>query len=86
MFMKILKNAIQTEYTKLILFDMITDMLSNKKPLTNSYRIIYQRYKTKHFFNFITQSYFAVPKNIRVDSAHYYHENSRQTTVSTNWN
>ena len=41
MFMKILKNAIQTEYTKLILFDMITDMLSNKKPLTNSYRIIY---------------------------------------------
>ena len=41
----------------LIVFDdMNADMLSNKK----------------NFLVFITQSYFAVPKNIRLNSTHYF--------------
>ena len=53
----------------LIVFDdMIADMLSNKRPnpiVTELYiRIIY--------IIFITQSYFAVPKIIRLNSTHYF--------------
>ena len=45
----------------LIVFDdVIADMLSNKKLNPNIYLV------------FISQSYFAVPKNIRLDSMHYF--------------
>ena len=48
---------------------MIADMLSNKKLnliVTELFR------KLNISLVFITQSYFAVPKNIRLDSTHYF--------------
>ena len=48
----------------LVLFDdMIADMLSNKKLRVRKLNIS---------LVFITQSYFVVPKNIRLNSTHYF--------------
>ena len=55
------------------LFDnMIADMLSNKKlnPVVTELFLIGT--KPHICFGFIMQSYFAVPKNIRLNSMHYY--------------
>ena len=50
----------------LVVFDdRIADMLSNKKPR-------YKGTKLNTFLVFITQTYFAVPKNIRLRSTHYF--------------
>ena len=60
----------------LIVFDdMIADMLSNKKldPIVNEFFI--RSRKLNISLVFITQSYIAVPKNIRLNSTHY--ENSK---------
>ena len=62
-----MKNA------KLIVFDaMVTDMLSNKKldPLVN--QLFIWGGKLNISLVFITQSYFAVPKNTRMNSSHYF--------------
>ena len=57
---------------------MIADMLSNKKlnPILTQFII---RGKTLNIsLVFITQSYFAVPKDIRLNSTHYFnYENSK---------
>ena len=56
-----------------MVFDsMIPDMLSIKETYPNSNSVIYQRQKTKHFSCFYSQSYFAVPKDIRLTSTHYF--------------
>ena len=57
----------------LIIFDdMIADMLSNKKlNLIVTEMFIWGR-KFSICLVFITQSYFAVPKNIRLHSTHYF--------------
>ena len=55
----------------LVVFDdMIADMLSNKKlnPIVNESLI--RGIKLNTSLIFITQSYFAVPKNIRLNSTH----------------
>ena len=55
----------------LIVFDdMIADMLRNKKlnPIVTELIIRGRTFSLA----FITQSYFAVPKNIRLNSAHYF--------------
>ena len=58
---------------KILLFfnDMIADMLSNKKidPVVTELFIRGRKLNTSLLF--ITQSYFAVPKNIRLNSTHY---------------
>ena len=51
--------------------DIIADMLSNKKTLSNSYWIIRNR-KLNISLVFIMQSYFAAPKNFRLSSMHYF--------------
>ena len=51
---------------------MIFDMFSNKKTPTKSNRFIYQMQKTKYFFVFIPQSYYAVAKKIRLNSPNYF--------------
>ena len=57
----------------LIVFNyMIANMLSNKKlyPIVNE---LFIRGKALNIFLvFITQSYFAMPKNIRLNSTHYF--------------
>ena len=56
----------------LIVFDdMIADMLSNKKLNPIVAELFIRRRNQKNFFVFITQSYFAVSKDIRLNSTHY---------------
>ena len=58
---------------KLILFnDMIADMLSNKKPIPIVTELFIRGRKLNISLLFITQSYFAAPKNIRLNSTHYF--------------
>ena len=57
----------------LILFDdMITDMLSNKKSNPIVTKLFIRGRKLNIYLVFITQFYFAVPKNIRLNSTHYF--------------
>ena len=55
----------------LIVFDdMIADMLSNKK--INPTELYIRQRKSNIFLAFITQSFFAVQKNIRINSTSYF--------------
>ena len=55
----------------LIVFDdMIADMLSNKK--INPAELYIRQRKRNIFLAFITQSFFAVQKNIRINSTSYF--------------
>ena len=57
----------------LIVFDdMILGMLSNKKRNPIGTELFIRERKLKFSLAFITQSYFAVPKNIRLNSTHYF--------------
>ena len=57
----------------LIIFDDITaNMLSNKKFNPIVTKLFKRRRKLNIFLVFITQSYSAVPKNIRLNSTHYF--------------
>ena len=49
---------------------MIADMLRNKK--LNPTELYIRGRKTNIFLALITQSYFAVPKNIRINATHYF--------------
>ena len=72
-FIKILKNIIQIKKEILFLFDcIIADMLSNKK-CNSLVTELFTREKSKYFsLLFITKSYFAVSKNIRPNSTHFF--------------
>ena len=52
--------------------DMIVHMLSNKKLKPIVTELFISGRKLNISLVFITQSYFAVPKNIRLNSAHYF--------------
>ena len=52
--------------------DMIAHMLSNKKFKPIVTELFISGRKLNISLVFITQSYFAVPKNIRLNSAHYF--------------
>ena len=57
----------------LIVFDyLIADMLSNKKLNPIVTELFIRGRKLNISLVFITQSYFAVPKNIRLNSTHYF--------------
>ena len=57
----------------LIIFDdMITDMLNNKKINSIATELFIRDRKLNIYFVFITQSYLAVPKDIRLNSTHYF--------------
>ena len=57
----------------LIVFDdMIAAMLSNKKLNSVVTNLFIKHRKLNTSFVFLTQSYFAVPKNIRLNSTHYF--------------
>ena len=69
-FIKILKNTIQIKI--LIVFDdMIAHMLNNKKRNPIVTELFIRGRKLNISLVFITQSYFAVSKNIRLNSTHY---------------
>ena len=56
----------------IVLDDMIADMLSNKKLNPIVTELFIRGRKLNISLVFITQSYCAVPKNIRLHSAHYF--------------
>ena len=51
---------------------MIADMLSNKKLNPIVTQLFIRSRKLDIFLVFITQFYFVVPKNIRLNSTHYF--------------
>ena len=52
--------------------DVVADMLSNKKLKPRVTELFIKKRKLNISLVFITQSYFAVPKNIRLNSTHYF--------------
>ena len=73
MFTKILKNIIQEKKHKvLIVFDdMIADMINNKKLNPIVTKLFIRGRKRNISIVFITQSYFKVPKDVRLNSTQY---------------
>ena len=65
----------------LIVFD---DMISNKKFNPIVTELFIRGRNLNISLVFITQSYFAVPKNIRLDSTLFYYANLKQARASTN--
>ena len=63
---------------------MIADMLSNKKLDPIVTELFIRGRKLNISLVFITQSYFAVPENIRLNSTRFCYENSKQKRTSTN--
>ena len=70
-FIKILKKTIQIKML-IVIDDMIADMPSNKKlnPVVTELFIRWRKLNISLVF--ITQSYFTVPQNIRLNSTHYF--------------
>ena len=52
--------------------DMIAHMLNNKKPNPIATKLFIRGRKLNICLVFIIKSYFAVPKNIRLNSSHYF--------------
>ena len=64
----------QNERWKILIISdgMIVDMLSNKNLKQIVTELFIRERKLNISFIFITKSYFAVPKNIRLNSTHYF--------------
>ena len=56
---------------KLILFDMIVDIMTNKKFQTRIKELFIRCRKLNITLIFITQSYFSVPEEVRLKATHY---------------
>ena len=65
------KILIQKRKILITFDDMIADMLSNKKLNLIVTELFIRGIKLYISLDFVTHSYFAVPKNIRLNSAHY---------------
>ena len=63
---------------------MIADMISNKtfEPIGTEF-LIWGR-KLNPYFVFVTKLYFAVPRNVRLNSALYLYEEFKQRRTSAN--
>ena len=59
----------------LVFDDMVADMHNNKT--LNSLNLFIRRRKLKFFLVFITQSYFKVPKDVTLNTRHFFNENSK---------
>ena len=73
-FIKTLKNTTQIKNVKILIVfdDMIDDMLCNKKLNPIVTELFVRGRNLNIFLVFIAGSYFAVPKNIRLSSTHYF--------------
>ena len=57
----------------LIVFDyMIADVINNKKLNSVAMKLFIRYRKLNIFFVFITQSYFKIPKDVRLNSTHFF--------------
>ena len=59
----------------LVFDDMVADMHNNKT--LNSLNLFIRRRKLKFSLVFITQSYFKVPKDVTLNTKHFFNENSK---------
>ena len=73
-FIKILKNTIQKKPRNILIVfhDSIADMLRKKKLKPIVTELFIRVRKLNISLVFITQAYSAVPKNIRLNSTHYF--------------
>ena len=71
---KIIEERNRNKKRKIIMVfnDMIADMLNNKKLNPIVTELFIRGRELNISFVFITQSYFAVPKNIKLDYTHYF--------------
>ena len=65
---------------------MIADMLSGKKRNPMVTELFIRGRKLNISFDFTTQSYFAVPKNIRINSTHYFVMKTPKFETKDNFN
>ena len=74
MFKKMLMNTMRIKNRKtLIVFDdMIADMINNKKINSIVSELFIRGRKLNISFVFITQSYFKVPKDVTLNSTHFF--------------
>ena len=69
----------------IVLDDMIANLLSNKKLNSLVTELFIRGRKLNISYVFITQSYFKVPKDIRLNTTHFfYYGSSKQKRTSTN--
>ena len=73
-FIKTLKNTTQIKKRKILIVfdDMIADMLSNKKLNSIVTEVFIGDRKLNISLVFITQSYFTVPKDVRLTTTHFF--------------
>ena len=72
-FMRILMITIQAEKKNLTVFDdMIADIMTNRRFKAIIKELFIRCRKLNIRLVFITQSYFSVPKDIRLNSIHYF--------------
>ena len=68
-----------------MIFDITGDVISNEKWNQIITELFIRGRKLNISTVFIAQSYFAVPKKVRLNCEHFcYYENSKQTRASTN--
>ena len=74
MFTKVLMNTIQVKKRKILIVfdDMIADMINNKKLNSVVTKLFISGRKLNISLVFITQSYFKVPKDVRLNSTHFF--------------
>ena len=65
-------NLNKKRKTLIVFDDMIADMLSNKRINPIAIELFIRVRKLNISLVFITQSYFTVPKNVRLNSRHYF--------------
>ena len=63
---------------------MIPDLINNKKLNPIVSELFSRGRKLNISIAFITQSYFEVPKDVRLNSTFFHYENSKQKRTSTN--
>ena len=81
----ILKLLLNTQMILIVFNDMMADMLNNKKLNLIVTELFIRGRKLNISLAFTLQSYFALPKNIKLKLyASFYHEHSKQTIASRN--
>ena len=74
MYTKKLKNIIQKKKRKMLIVfgDMIANMTNNKKMNPMVTELFIRGRKLNIYIVFITQSYFKVPKDVKLNSTHFF--------------
>ena len=77
-------NPNKNQKILIAIYDIIADMLSNKKLNPIVSKLFIWRKKLNISLIFFTQSYFAIPKNIKLNLTHYFGMKIPKRRNSTN--